>query len=726
MNKSFSVLLITILSLTLSGLSYSQNVNVSPTPATYPTLSAAFTAINAGTHGAGAVTVSIVGDVTEAATASLNGGVFTSCSITPSGARTVTGNFNASVISLAGADNVTIDGLNSAGNSLTIVNPNAGTNANGIQCINGALNNIIRKVTAVGLGASGATAGGRGFNIGQSIAGTSGNNDNLIDGCTTNGFRRGIQDFGTAGLFINERTIIRNCKIKNFTSLGVFYGSETRDGLIEGNELFYDAAVANDPGTGGARVIGIQGCGDITVRNNRIHDITGTVAGGFIGIISIPIIFTAPISTPVTTVSVYNNMIALNNCITSATFIYGIYMTSNASTTNYTSNTYYNSVRIGGSSGATAAAVSECIVIAQDGAHGAETSRYYNNISLNDRTDGDATSIHLGSELVSAAGVTLEADHNVAYSSDTTVRGWDAAFNGTIYRGLGGMELYKDTLCALDIEQNTIFMPVSFVSTTDLHLVAADIYSNLDAKNTALVSTDYDGQSRAITGTNLFSYRGADDILSGKRCYLVYFKFQELICFPNRVIICLRESTAPYALYDCYFGKVREWVIITSVACVRLYFGPAVSSNYYLEVMTKHSIRTQSANPVNFAASTGTYDFTTSAGQAYGGNQSGSSAPFEMFNGDVNQDDIIEGADGSDWDNDAANFASGCYLRTDVNDDGVVDGGDGLIIANNSDNFVAAVLLPGTESTSPFRNTGRDETSVIHNTRRVDFKQIQE
>lgn len=48
-----------------------QNVTVSPNTASYPTLSAAFGAINAGTH-TGAITVSINGDTTETAPAILN------------------------------------------------------------------------------------------------------------------------------------------------------------------------------------------------------------------------------------------------------------------------------------------------------------------------------------------------------------------------------------------------------------------------------------------------------------------------------------------------------------------------------------------------------------------------------------------------------------------------------------------------------------------------------
>ncbi|HJQ25532.1 MAG TPA: hypothetical protein VKA60_16550 [Blastocatellia bacterium] len=91
--------------------------------------------INAGTH-RGAITIAIVGDTTETATAALNASgsgsaSYTSISIQPSGgaARTISGALSAGspLINLNGADNVTIDGLNTGGNSLTLSNTSTGS-----------------------------------------------------------------------------------------------------------------------------------------------------------------------------------------------------------------------------------------------------------------------------------------------------------------------------------------------------------------------------------------------------------------------------------------------------------------------------------------------------------------------------------------------------------------------------------------------------------------------
>lgn len=83
---------------------------------TYTTLGAAFTAIGTSQSGANIV-ISITANTTESSTAVLGAGNWTSLTIQPSGgaARTITGNLAAPIINLNGADNVTINGLNTGG-----------------------------------------------------------------------------------------------------------------------------------------------------------------------------------------------------------------------------------------------------------------------------------------------------------------------------------------------------------------------------------------------------------------------------------------------------------------------------------------------------------------------------------------------------------------------------------------------------------------------------------
>ena len=171
----------------LASTGFAQNVTVNPGAGSYATLSAAFAAINAGTH-TGTVTVSIVGDTTEpTAGAILNASgagsaLYTTISITPSGARTVSGAATAGLplVDLNGADNVTIDGLNTGGNSLIISNTTvSATAATGtIRFIADATSNTIQNTTINGA-ATGLSTGTLIF----STATTTGNDNNTITAC---------------------------------------------------------------------------------------------------------------------------------------------------------------------------------------------------------------------------------------------------------------------------------------------------------------------------------------------------------------------------------------------------------------------------------------------------------------------------------------------------------------------------------------------------------------
>jgi hypothetical protein len=173
----------------LSSGAYAQNVTVNPGAGSYPDLKSAFDAINAGTH-TGAITISIVGDTTEAAApvvlnASGNGAAsYTSVSITPSGARTVTGAAPAGgpLIDLNGADNVTFDGVNSGGNALTIANTtvSATSGTSTIRLIGGATGNTITNASVLGSGTMSVATNGGNIFISTDANTANGNDNNTI------------------------------------------------------------------------------------------------------------------------------------------------------------------------------------------------------------------------------------------------------------------------------------------------------------------------------------------------------------------------------------------------------------------------------------------------------------------------------------------------------------------------------------------------------------------
>ncbi|MCD6658851.1 MAG: hypothetical protein LT105_01690, partial [Lentimicrobium sp.] len=116
----------------------------------------AFAALNGSSQAGQTITITVTADVTEDGNTALTGaaGLWTSLTINPTGARTISGNVAKPLIDLDGAQHVTIDGVNTGGNSLTIENLSisdiSGTST--IRFINNASNNTVKNCTIKGSG----------------------------------------------------------------------------------------------------------------------------------------------------------------------------------------------------------------------------------------------------------------------------------------------------------------------------------------------------------------------------------------------------------------------------------------------------------------------------------------------------------------------------------------------------------------------------------------------
>lgn len=137
-----------------SGAALGQNILVQPGAGSYPTLAAAFAAINAGTH-TGAVVVEVVGDTTETTVAQLNASgsgsaSYSSLQLRPAGGvtRTISSAQGRTVL-LDGADQVTIDGLDADGNALVLRNT-ATASSGTLVFLNGATHNTVTRTTLEG------------------------------------------------------------------------------------------------------------------------------------------------------------------------------------------------------------------------------------------------------------------------------------------------------------------------------------------------------------------------------------------------------------------------------------------------------------------------------------------------------------------------------------------------------------------------------------------------
>lgn len=173
-----------------------------------------FAAFNASPSQVGMnITVSITGDVlTEGGVYPLIERFWTSMTISPSGgaARTISGTFAGNMINLNGADNVTFNGLNSGGNSLTISNLSTSGAASTIRFIADASNNTVTNCTISG-SSTDNTTGTVVFSTGT----TTGNISNNINNCNigpagANLPCQGIYSSGTSLAIPNTVTVNAN------------------------------------------------------------------------------------------------------------------------------------------------------------------------------------------------------------------------------------------------------------------------------------------------------------------------------------------------------------------------------------------------------------------------------------------------------------------------------------------------------------------------------------
>ena len=256
------VLLILVGFILLCRVSYGQITVSGSTGAdgTYTSLTnaaGAFLAINSAVQTGNTIVVLVTADVTtEAGTNSLNAGAWTSLTIKPSGgaARIISGTVAAApLINLNGADYVTIDGLNTGGNSLVISNLStaATTLTSTIRFIADASNNTITNCSV--LGSTTAPLATNGGNIFFHTGTTTGNDNNTISNCMigpagTNLPSKGIYASGSTGssAVANSGITINNCEIYNFFlttgSAGVYALTGNTDWTITNNKVYQTAA----------------------------------------------------------------------------------------------------------------------------------------------------------------------------------------------------------------------------------------------------------------------------------------------------------------------------------------------------------------------------------------------------------------------------------------------------------------------------------------------------
>ena len=473
----------------------------------------------------GAVTINIASDLTsESGTVTLNelAGGF-AVLIQPSGGvpRLVSGGSALTLIGLSGADNVTIDCLNSGGNTLTF----RSTNASGatIRFTRGATNNTVRNCTIEG-GNTSTTSGVidiDGLVPGDTVA----NNNNTITGNTirdrsdTSAVPTNlIYSAGFSGI-PNSGNVISNNTLKNFTTNGIQTTvPNTQNWTISGNTILQDA-----PRTTTLTGIRFEGAGTNTITQNTIRDLTSS--GSVTGILLINAvnttvsrnrIYSIPSTSGSTSaisgiefdgtsggtpsVTVVNNMVSIVPSFNNSQTVRGIYDFAYGGNT---FNAYFNTVLISG----TAAGNSSWACLR--GIAAPTAAVWTDNLCFNNRTGGTGNHFAMGDQ--SNATGTFASNYNIFVGTGATAANFfdrGTSSSGTPVDFAGWQAGGRDANSQASNPGGNFTVGNMFVSASDLHAnpLATNPASNSGTPVTG-VTVDFDGDTRNATTPDI----GADE-----------------------------------------------------------------------------------------------------------------------------------------------------------------------------------------------------------------------
>ncbi len=220
---------------------------------TYSKLSAAFTAINNQSQTGNNIVITITSSPTaETSSAILNSGTWSSMIIFPTTpGLSISGNINAPLIELNGADILTIDGrVNASGSAIDLSLSNASTSAttgtSTIRFINDASGNVVKYCNIKGSSTGGANV------LFSTTTGSTGNDNNTIEynnitnAADANRPINAIYSLGTVS-FENSGNIVSNNNIydvfnRGSSSNGIFLDNNNTSWTIFGNNFYESSA----------------------------------------------------------------------------------------------------------------------------------------------------------------------------------------------------------------------------------------------------------------------------------------------------------------------------------------------------------------------------------------------------------------------------------------------------------------------------------------------------
>lgn len=252
----------------------------------------------------------------------------------------------------------------------------------------------------------------------------------------------------------------------------------------------------------------------------------------------------------------------------------------------------------------------------------------------------------------------------------------------------------------LNNDISRLYVSTSGVPATEPAVVAASDTSGVDIDdigeiclNNSFIQNGLQGSSVKIDGIRIGTswsstlFQQINMQLNLKALIQGFYKSATGKMIKDTARVYLRYNTSPNTIADSskavldslgngsfVFNRIGNWV------------------PYYIVVKHRNTIETWSYSAMNFDNNSQSFDFTLGANYAFGSNQILKGSKYCMYNGDINQDGIIDASDVSETDNNAYNSASG-YIRSDITGDNFVDAEDLSIVDNNA-NYSVGVVRP--------------------------------
>ncbi|HMQ67926.1 MAG TPA: hypothetical protein PKA90_03000 [Ignavibacteria bacterium] len=613
---------------------------------------------------------------------------------------------------LSTCNNVIIDGrpggvTSSPANYLTINNAfNTATNGNaGAIGFFGADNCTVRYVNSTAALGSLTFTGARNINI----AGATGNpsDNNIIENCVVRGGLRGIQNFGLNATTINHNSIIRNNDVAQFFNIGSLISNDSNT-LIQNNKYHFTSAIT----TIATFLVGIQTQGQYTtVENNEVTGFTSLNASSYLHVSdfganntfkrnrihsNVPdvtatnVVVGAQLSSTGTTLFTENEIYDLKEGAPGT--IIGINVASNASAPG---NLSIIKNRLYGFSSLVAARIEGMRVTPITGN---TINILENNLSITAPNNSASGIFGIYASDVAAASETYTANVN---SNSVYIGGVNLGTVGVFVNSAG---IFRDNLYGGVYNQwynNIVNERTTGDANYQYHLGfwldTASGTLSLDSNNYYSVDPNlgfaaiwYDSlfTNADITEYRAYASPNEANTTFGNANFLSLNMNFEACPLKSEVTVELRESTAPYNIVETASGLAGS-----NFPNKIIFYNAADATPYYIVVKSANMIETWSASTVSFSANGASYDFTTSLAQAYGSNQKLSGGIPSVYQGDANQDGIIDFNDLIEVYNDAIAFVTS--PATDFNCDGVTDVTDIILAANNASAFVAAIRPPG-------------------------------